>query len=157
MNVSVELKIEPKTFFANERTFMQWASFCVTLQSIGVAFVRYFIQSVSLKIDFQIWKILHLLSLSHTHTHMRMYLHIQLHSLTLCLPSQLWYAACERKWVGGGDRRRSLFSDRFLLSSLLTCEIPVCLSLSLTIACLHARSHTLPWESRRSDRLSFLI
>ena len=37
----VDLKVEPKTFFANERTFIQWASFCVVIQTIGVAFVGF--------------------------------------------------------------------------------------------------------------------
>jgi len=36
--VVVDMKVEPKTMFANERTFIQWVSFCVILQGIGMAF-----------------------------------------------------------------------------------------------------------------------
>mmetsp|Transcript_32163 Transcript_32163/g.44082 ORF Transcript_32163/g.44082 Transcript_32163/m.44082 type:complete len:672 (+) Transcript_32163:198-2213(+) len=38
---AADLKVEPKTFFANERTFIQWASFCVVIQTIGIAFVGF--------------------------------------------------------------------------------------------------------------------
>jgi len=38
---AADMKVEPKTFFANERTFIQWASFCVVIQTIGVAFVGF--------------------------------------------------------------------------------------------------------------------
>jgi len=37
----IPMKIEPKTFFANERTFIQWLSFLVLLQSIGVGLVSF--------------------------------------------------------------------------------------------------------------------
>ena len=35
------MKIEPKTYFANERTFLQWMSFCVIIQGIGVALISF--------------------------------------------------------------------------------------------------------------------
>jgi uncharacterized membrane protein YidH (DUF202 family) len=34
--VQAPMKIEPKTFFANERTFLQWMSFLVLIQAIGI-------------------------------------------------------------------------------------------------------------------------
>jgi len=37
--VMSRMKIEPKTYFANERTFLQWMSFCVIIQGIGIALV----------------------------------------------------------------------------------------------------------------------
>jgi len=35
------MKIEPKTYFANERTFLQWMSFCTIIQGIGLALVSF--------------------------------------------------------------------------------------------------------------------
>lgn len=35
------MKIEPKTYFANERTFLQWMSFCVIIQGIGIALISF--------------------------------------------------------------------------------------------------------------------
>jgi len=36
-NVSVPLKVEPKTFFANERTYLQWFNAAILMASIGMA------------------------------------------------------------------------------------------------------------------------
>ena len=35
------MKIEPKTYFSNERTFLQWMSFCVIIQGIGIALISF--------------------------------------------------------------------------------------------------------------------
>jgi uncharacterized membrane protein YidH (DUF202 family) len=40
MHVSLQ-KVEPKVFFANERTFMHWLSMAVTLASIAVAILAF--------------------------------------------------------------------------------------------------------------------
>eukprot|EP01114_Cavostelium_apophysatum_P001041 TRINITY_DN108_c0_g1_i1.p1 TRINITY_DN108_c0_g1~~TRINITY_DN108_c0_g1_i1.p1 ORF type:complete len:970 (-),score=304.90 TRINITY_DN108_c0_g1_i1:115-3024(-) len=37
--VQAPMKIEPKTFFANERTFLQWMSFLVITQGIGITLI----------------------------------------------------------------------------------------------------------------------
>eukprot|EP00741_Cyanophora_paradoxa_P003879 tig00000733_g3773.t1 len=37
--IQVPVKVEPKTFFANERTFMNWLAFSVVLMSLGVALI----------------------------------------------------------------------------------------------------------------------
>jgi len=39
MHVVVPMKIEPKTYFANERTFLQWVNFGVILQGFGVSLI----------------------------------------------------------------------------------------------------------------------
>jgi len=36
-----ERRVEPKTYFANERTFIHWANFCVFVQTIGIAFLGF--------------------------------------------------------------------------------------------------------------------
>lgn len=38
---TVPMKIDPKTFFANERTLLHWLSFLVILQSVGIALMRF--------------------------------------------------------------------------------------------------------------------
>ena len=35
------MKVDPKTFFANERTLLHWLSFLVLLQSVGIALMRF--------------------------------------------------------------------------------------------------------------------
>ena len=35
------MKIEPKTYFANERTFLQWMSFSIIIQAIGIALISF--------------------------------------------------------------------------------------------------------------------
>uniref|UniRef100_A0A7S4I8N1 SPX domain-containing protein n=1 Tax=Vannella robusta TaxID=1487602 RepID=A0A7S4I8N1_9EUKA len=39
--IMTRMKIEPKTYFANERTFLQWMSFCVIIQGIGIALISF--------------------------------------------------------------------------------------------------------------------
>lgn len=39
------MRIEPKTFFANERTFIQWMSFMIIIQGIGFGLMRYVVLS----------------------------------------------------------------------------------------------------------------
>jgi len=39
--VTVPAKIEPKTFFANERTFLKWMTICLFIQAAGVAFIGF--------------------------------------------------------------------------------------------------------------------
>ena len=34
------VRVEPKTFFANERTFIQWLSVGMLLMSVGIAIVE---------------------------------------------------------------------------------------------------------------------
>ena len=36
----VPIKVDPKTFFANERTLLHWLSFLIVVQSIGIALMR---------------------------------------------------------------------------------------------------------------------
>eukprot|EP01095_Lingulamoeba_sp_RSL-Kostka_P012766 TRINITY_DN5100_c2_g1_i1.p1 TRINITY_DN5100_c2_g1~~TRINITY_DN5100_c2_g1_i1.p1 ORF type:complete len:699 (-),score=260.90 TRINITY_DN5100_c2_g1_i1:312-2408(-) len=39
--IFTRMKIEPKTYFANERTFLQWMSFCIVIQAIGIALISF--------------------------------------------------------------------------------------------------------------------
>lgn len=39
--VQLPMRVEPKTFFANERTFLQWLSFLILIQTIGVGLSQF--------------------------------------------------------------------------------------------------------------------
>ena len=41
MATTIPMKIEPKTFFANERTFLSWLHMAVTIGSIGAALLGF--------------------------------------------------------------------------------------------------------------------
>jgi len=41
MATTIPMKIEPKTFFANERTFLSWMHMAVTIGSIGAALLGF--------------------------------------------------------------------------------------------------------------------
>ena len=41
MATTIPMKIEPKTFFANERTFLSWLHMAITIGSIGAALLGF--------------------------------------------------------------------------------------------------------------------
>lgn len=41
MQVSVPVRVEPKVFFANERTFLSWLHFCILLTSLSITLVNF--------------------------------------------------------------------------------------------------------------------
>ncbi len=41
LNTAIPQRIEPKTFFANERTFLSWLHMAVTIGSIGAALLGF--------------------------------------------------------------------------------------------------------------------
>ncbi len=45
---SLPMKLEPKTFFANERTFLAWLHMAITLGSISAALLGFSAGAVSL-------------------------------------------------------------------------------------------------------------